>query len=175
MTFSSNVKEQSMLDPLLDEDGLLFGNGGNPENYEFLHRGMNLQLKAGKIFDLFGPNPNSGLFVQFGAGYWQHKVIIDVQDNLFPNLAGDYRQGYDRFTSGVSLSQFIGYLHLSNRNFFNFYVGLEFMQGITQGRRNYQFDLMAPLNDNRFDGAIGLKIGWIIPVYPEGATDFHMY
>jgi hypothetical protein len=175
LTFSANVKEKNMLDQLLDEDNLLVGNSGVPEAYEFQHRGYHVRLQAGKVFDLFGPNPNSGLLVQLGGGFWSHRILIDIQDNLFPQLIGDYRQGYDRMTNGFMLSQFVGYLHLSNKNFFNFYVGLEFVQGFTQGRRAYQFDLMAPLNDNRFDGSIGLKIGWIIPVYPEGSTEYYMY
>ncbi len=175
LTFGQKVKDQSMLDEFVEDNGTLIGNSGFPEPYEFLHRGMNFRLSFGKVFDIIGPNPNSGLWVQFGAGYWQHKIIIDVQNGLFPYLSRDYKQGYDRLSSGFALSQFIGYIHLSDRNFFNFYVGIEIMEGFLQGRRNYQFDLMGPLNDNRFDGTIGLKFGWIIPVYKEDVTDFYTY
>ena len=81
---------------------------------------------------------------------------------------------YDRLTSGIQLSQFIGYQHMSNNRLTNFYFGFDFLQGFTKGRRDYQIDLMGPANEKRIDLLWGIKFGWIVPVFRQAPNDFYL-
>jgi hypothetical protein len=39
------------------------------------------------------------------------------------------------------------------------------MQGFTQGMRDYQIDLEGPYRDKRVDMLLGIRVGWVIPIY----------
>ena len=73
-----------------------------------------------------------------------HKIRIENEQNLIPQLQPEYLKYYDRFTLGGSIKEYVGYHHMSNNNLVNFSIGLECIQGFTRGMRDYQIDLMGP-------------------------------
>ncbi|MFT4661955.1 MAG: hypothetical protein ACI8XB_002237, partial [Patiriisocius sp.] len=63
------------------------------------------------------------------------------------------------------LQQFVGYRHLSNNKRINFTVGFEVIEGFTQSRRDFNFDLGKKDDQKRVDLLIGLKASWSILIF----------
>lgn len=139
-------------------------------------RGFVIPLTAGKIFSINPKhNPNSGIFVEAGAQFIQHKVKIDVVGGGVPNLAGDYIPGYDRLTNGIGIVEALGYRYYSNKKLLNFQVGFEFSQNFTESRRDFNFDLGRRDDRKRMDLLYGFRIGWVFPIYQDAATEDYFY
>jgi len=163
--FGNQVKNSLVAQNLLTSDGTILGLDGMPAPVTLLERGWNVGIQIGKIINLNAKNPNSGLLISAGGGMLWHKIQIENQMNNTPQLEGDYAKGYDRLTSGFSLKEFIGYIHLGNRRRVNFLIGLEIIQGFTENKRVVFFDTqMADLNP-RLDMLIGIKAAWMLPLY----------
>lgn len=173
--FGGKVKENQMLNGLYTGDDFVIGADGTLYDVRMLMRGLNFNFKVGKLFPVFGPNKNSGILFTLGAGLMQHKVRFEFEKEALPQLTATYKKGYDRLTNGLNLQSFIGYANLSNKNLWNYYFGLEVNLAFTQGRRSYQFDLMRPDHEPRNDLLIGIKAGWIIPLYKKLPPDFYYY
>ena len=103
----------------------------------------------------------------------QHKIRIDDIGNLSPQLSTEMKKGYDRLTSGISATEFIGYLYLGNKRMLNFFGGFEFTQGFLKGKREWLYDLQKPGTDSRIDLLSGFRIGWILPLYKKSPNEFY--
>lgn len=169
--FSKNIKIPTLLDPIVTSDRQIIANDGGPANIEVYERGFTGTFNVGKVFPVIGPNPNSGIIVKVGAGFIRHKIRIDNQNYVVPQLDKENLVYYDRLTLGFLTKEYVGYQHLGNNNLTNFHVGLEFMQGFTQGMRDYQIDLEGPYTDKRLDFMVGIRVGWIFPVYRKAPSD----
>lgn len=169
--FSKNIKIPTLLDPIVTSDRQIIANDGGPANIEVYERGFTGTFNVGKVFPVIGPNPNSGIIVKVGAGFIRHKIRIDNQNYVVPQLDKENLVYYDRLTLGFLTKEYVGYQHLGNNNLTNFHVGFEFMQGFTQGMRDYQIDLEGPYTDKRLDFMVGIRVGWIFPVYRKAPSD----
>ena len=137
-------------------------------------RGFTGGFYVGKIFPIIGPNPSSGLEIRLGVQYLEHRTWIELRQDEYPPLEGEYRKGYDRKRAGIATNQYIGYRHFSNNRYVNFFVGLEVYQGFTTDYRSYNIDDMAETNGNYFDMLLGLRLGWTLPVYKRYADKFYL-
>lgn len=172
--FGQNVKDTTIIDHLQNSQGWIINQYGE-ENRVLIHeRGLTLSFQVGKIFDFIGPNPNSGLLIKAGIGIIRHKIKIENENNLVPQLNPEKLPYYDRLTMGLLIKEFIGYQHMSNNRLTNFYIGIEASQGLTRGMRDYQIDLMAPLKEKRLDLLFGIRLGWIIPVFRQAPQEFYI-
>ncbi len=171
-----NVKNQAKLvENIISSTGPI-GLDGRTTQISMNERGMNFSANLGKIYPVFGPNKNSGLWVQFGLGYIYHKIKMEDITNSTPIFLDDeILKGYDQLSAGLSTIQGIGYLHLSNQKVLNFYVGLEFIQGFTKNLRKYSYLEMNKVEDTNFDSLIGFKMGWVIPTYKRETDKYHFY
>lgn len=166
----------SLMYNLQTENGFIIDMAGNIADVSLYQRGYTLTAKVGKVIPVLSPNPNSGFYVSLSAGYLQHKIRIEVQNNNVPQLNDDYKKGYDRLTGGFTLSQFIGYMYLSDSRLLNFFGGFEFTQAWTSPLRDVYFDTMKPdPKQNRLDLLNGFKIGWIIPIFERQPEKFYYY
>ena len=172
--FGNTFLQPEIFDDLLTTEGTITNLNGLPANVLFLLRGWNSHINVGYVFNQLGNNPNSGLWINAGAGFLMHKIRIESIYDPLPQLQGDYAKGYDRLTYGFSTSQFIGYLFQADRRFLNFYAGFEFIQGFTQNRRAYNFDLGGPDNTSKFDFLYGLKVAWMVPIYKRAPKEFYI-
>ncbi|MBQ9435233.1 MAG: hypothetical protein IJU33_03810 [Bacteroidales bacterium] len=166
--FGANLRDTTLLDNLKTSKGdIIDGNGLKATLYlegQYWHVGAGL----GRIIPVSKTYLNSGIWIHAGLGYIRHKIHFTDVDNQVPQIGGDYRKGYDRRSSGFFLSQFIGYVHIGKSRVASFYGGVEIMEMWTKPDRNYDFNL-GPTKDlkNKFSGLIGLKIGWIVPLYTQ--------
>jgi hypothetical protein len=161
---------------IMTEDGNIISGDGVPAVVALYERGWALSFRFGRLFPVLAPNPNSGFVVHLSAGYIQHRTRIEVQGENAPQLAGDYKMGYDRLAGGFVLSQALGYQFMGNKRLVNFYLGVEIYEGFTRDQRDYHFDLMGPEeNPKRLDILIGPKVAWIIPLYKRMPKEYYYY
>jgi len=173
--FGNQVKINGIFDHLIDSQGNITDMNGDIAMVYATPRGAYFNGSIGKIFPVFSPNDNSGLYLNFGAGYLFHYLNIETQDQVVPPLELDYKKGYDRFTSGLNLHQFIGYSFMANSGFYNFYGGIYIQEGFTKNKRTIFFDQPnEPVSiDLRLDIQLGFRLGWMIPVYKRQPKSFY--
>lgn len=173
--FGKSIKENGVLDSISTSDGQIININGQFATVRMFERGISAAVTAGKMFPVWGPNPNCGIIATAGIGFLQHKIRIDDIGNASPQLTKEYKKGYDRLTNGISATEFIGYLFLSNKRMVNFYAGFEFTQAVTKSRRSYDYDLMKADTKQRLDLIYGLKIGWILPIYKRAPEEYYYH
>ena len=170
---SENVKNTSVLDHLINDQGWIINQYGEENLFLMYHRGGLISLDMGKVYNIIGPNPNSGIFLKGGIGAMYHKIRIENQENLIPQLKKEYLKYYDRLTVGLLLKQYIGYQNMSNNKLVNFTIGIEAIEGFSRGMRDYQIDLMGPYTENKFDVYLGIRAGWFFPVLRKNPNEFY--
>ncbi|MBE0663008.1 MAG: hypothetical protein IH597_11140 [Bacteroidales bacterium] len=174
--FSENVKNSDeYLKLIASSEGYVISEGGTFAGVFFHQRGFNISARFGGIIPVVGPNPNSGLMLLGGLGILQHKIRIEISENNVPQLRDDYKKGYDRLTNGLSISQFIGYVHFGNNRTVNFHIGLEFTQAWTKSRRPFDFDHMQADTQKRFDSLWGIRLGWVLPLIKRSPQAYYYY
>ena len=169
--FGTRITGSDPLAGIRGPDGFLIGTDG----FQYLPapnlRGWQFGLDVGKVTGLGAVNPNSGLTVSAGLGYVQHRTWWDVERDFLPQLEGEYAKLYDRFASGPYLRQTIGYLLCGEKRFINVRGGVEFVQGFTRDRRDFQADLGGG-GGGRLDLQVGVFAAWILPIYENPKTQF---
>lgn len=175
--FGKSVKQSGILENVLASNGMAITRTGELAEINLGVRGAALRYNTSKIFNFRDSKPNNGLMLKLGIGYLMHKMVIDAGKDAVPQLSGDYVKGYDRFTHGLVVSQFIGLIKLERGKFVNLYGGIEAMQGITKSGRAWDFYQAQKLDKTRFDFMIGFKVGWMIPVFlgESSASEYYYY
>jgi hypothetical protein len=171
--FGKSVNEPGLLDNIVTNDGYVLDNQGQLVKMNIQERGFTFSLDGGKIFDIIGPNKNSGLLIMGGIGMLQHKIRLEHQENTITQLDGEYIKGYDRLTNGLMIKQFVGYYHMSNNRLVNFFVGIEAMEAFTKSRRDFNFDTQTKDTAERRDYLFGIKAGWTLHLYVRTADAYY--
>ncbi|HNB82224.1 MAG TPA: hypothetical protein PLP14_09015, partial [Chitinophagaceae bacterium] len=97
----------------------------------------------------------------------QHKIKLFDKDQSFPQLRDEYVKGYDRLSNGLYLEHFTGYMYFSKNKLINCMMGLNIVCAFTKGRRDFLYDVARSDTRSRTDLLVGLKLGWIIPMYKK--------
>lgn len=172
--FGTTVHDLSFADGFRDANGFIMGTNGLYSEIFFVERGFTLSAKIGQIFNVWAVNPNSGIMLLGGVGFMQHRIKFEDKFQEVPLLSGDdYYPGYDRLSNGIMFTEFIGYRLLSDRRLINVFGGVEFVQGLTQNRRDVNFDTGLSDNAQRLDMSIGFKIGFSLPLYKPTPQEFY--
>jgi hypothetical protein len=173
--FGNKVRIPGMFDHLVDSYGSITDENGDVAIVVVNARGFNANVMVGKVFPVFSPNENSGIYVHGGLGYVQYKARVETQDQVIPTLELDYRKGYDRYTTGLNFHQFVGYAFMANQGFVNFYGGFYIQEGLTYNRRDVFFDKPdEPVSkEQMLDLQMGFKVGWFIPIYKRKPKDYY--
>ncbi|HPE43789.1 MAG TPA: hypothetical protein PKV88_06880 [Bacteroidales bacterium] len=156
-------------------EGEVIDGNGLYTSLALFERGFHMQFKAGKLFNVLGPNPNSGIYVQAGLGYLTHRIRIETQFGTAPQLMDDYALGYDRMRGGFAFSGEFGYLLMSNSRLLNLSIALEFTQVSAKSLRDYDFALMRKDDKSYSDQYYGIRISWMIPTYKRAPQDYYYY
>ncbi len=173
---SDNVKiKNDILSGMLTNtsDPFVIGQDGTNAGVVAYNRNLSLSIFGGKVIPLWFSNPNSGLMITLGAGFLQHQIIYQPTLTEAPQIEGDYALGYDRQMRGAMVSGFLGYIHMSKKNFANFYLGVQVDNSWTRMTRDYQFDLRRGDNNLYYDGMLTFKIGWMFPFYGRSADKIY--
>ena len=162
-----------LMQNLITDEGFIVDNEGGLARILIQERGSLTTLNVGKVIPLRFSNVNSGLLFKAGVGLMQHRIRIESQENVITQLEDEYLKGYDRLTNGLVLSQFLGYFHMSDNWLTNLYGGIEFYEGFTQGRRDYNFDTRDVDNEPRMDILCGIRVGWVIHLYKRTGREVY--
>lgn len=160
----NQMKDSVLLSNLVTEENLFIDQNGELKDVALYERGYMIGLSAGKVLPYLQVNQNSGLTVETGLGFIQHKVNIHDRDQTIPQIWNEYKKGYDRLTNGLYLKQFVGYTLYPDNKVTNIRVGLDFVYGFTAGRRSWQFDLEKADTAPRNDILTGISFTWLIPI-----------
>lgn len=167
------VKEPGLLQNVKSTSGDIINQYGELVQPGIFQRGYLIELKAGKILPYLQSNANSGLTVETGLGFIQHKINLFDRDNNMPQIKGEYKKGYDRLSNGWFVKQYVGFTHFASNKLMNYTLGLEGIFAFTQGRRDYWFDVQKAGNDKRNDIMIGLSAAWFIPMYKKNVEEIY--
>lgn len=173
--FNRDVNEIELFVDITLNGATAIGRDGGLEDIQISQRGFQIKGNIGKIIPFKRPNKNSGLLVMLGLGVIQHRIFIKVEKGNVLQLNDDYQKGYDRLTAGFLAAPFLGYQYMSNNRRLNFYAGLELALGFTQGLRTWQFDTNSSGQERRTDILLGLKAGWILPIYFKPTEKYYYY
>lgn len=173
--FGNRITEPNLFSMLTTTEGTIIGEDGLYGDIRAFERGYYITLGVGRLFKVLKPNPNCGFITELSVGFFQHKIKIQDKKNSVPSLHGEYVKGYDHLTNGLAIREFVGYQYISNHRLVDFYGGLEFLQGITQNRRDYNFSDMSADHSTRLDLLLGFRVGWIIPLFKEAPDEFYLY
>ncbi|MDD3877879.1 MAG: hypothetical protein PHT69_14755 [Bacteroidales bacterium] len=171
--FGEVINEDTLFHQIKTSGGYIVDGDGMYADVRTYERGFTIMAKAGRIFRIFNDNPNSGLALMIGGGFLQHKIRIENPGQTVPQINGDYKMGYDKLTNGPALSQYLGYVHYSDKRIFNFSFGFEFTQAFTKAYRNYDFDYMGKDLRSRIDLLYGIKLSWMIPFNKRIPKNFY--
>jgi hypothetical protein len=173
--FGNQTKITGIFDHLVDEKGNITDINGDIANVLIYPRGVNVNTSFGKLFPVLSPNSNSGILVHVGAGYLLHRLRIETNEQVVPQIELDYKKGYDRLTIGVNFHQFIGYSFLANSGAYNFYGGFYIQEGLTKNQRTIFFDQPdVPVSTaTRLDIQYGFRLGWYIPFYKRQPKEYY--
>lgn len=170
--FGRNVKED-VLKQLKTPEGYVVDNAGFPADLRVSERATAFYIYGGKVLPLASANPNSGLMVTLGAGYLEHKINLYDAQKQIAAIKDNLKYGYDRLSVGFSVSQFVGYLFLSENRMLNFYFGVDCSQSFTKSVRKINYDTGLSDTGRRLDILTGLRFGWILPLYKKTPNDFY--
>jgi hypothetical protein len=173
--FGEGYKGEDPLRLIVNSNGTLTNQYGQPAEFARGMRGVQITAKAGYIFSRFAHNPNSGFTFTAGAGFFQSKYWIDQRGNNVPQIMGEYVKGYDKMSNGFALTQFVGYTYFHNKNFWNVFVGIEFTEAWTQNRREWDFTLMRKDDRSYREFMTAFKAGWILSFIRREAEDVYYY
>lgn len=172
---SGVIAPKGFLQNLYVDGKYILDNDGQISKISLQQRGWTLTANGGRLFNVIGPNVNSGILVYGGIGFMQHKIRIEHQENKIKQLEDEYLKGYDRLTNGLLVTGFAGYYHMSNNRLVNFYIGLEFMNGFTQGRRDLNFDTRTSDSEKRTDSLLGIRAAWTLHLYKRMADNYYYH
>ena len=128
-------------------------------------RGLTASLNAGRVFQLPFSNRNSGMLIQAGFAAITHRINIQIIKNDVPQLNDDYVKGYDRSSFGWAFQGFVGYIHHGENRLINFYIGADIIRAWVKNLRGYNYDLRQYDTNIHDDYVLGLRFGWMIPIY----------
>lgn len=171
------LPDSLILGSMVNSNGDLFDENGLKATIYLEGRYFSFGGGIGKVIPL-DKWKNSGIWIKTNFGYMNHKIYITDPENGVTQLDKDtYRKGYDQRSSGFQMSQFVGYLFMHKRRVTSFYAGIEIVELWTKPNRNYSF-MLGPSSSLpfKFSGQIGLKMGWVIPLYEkQKVVNFYKY
>jgi hypothetical protein len=175
--FGNKVKEDTILKNILTDNGQLIGNNGSYLDVRFQEAGFIVPFTVGKIFPIKGmsPNKNSGIYVELGGQFIQHKIAIQTARSRVYAVNNVYKKGYDRLTNGLGAKEAIGYRFYDSKGFYNFDVGFVFSQNFTQNRREVNLDTGLKDTKKRVDLLQGFRVSWIYPIYKRAPEKFYYH
>ncbi len=169
--FGRNVKDSTIFENINTSEGTIINSDGQYADIRTYQRGFSLYTGLGyEWYDSRYISLKS--FAQIG--YLNHKIRIEVIGNNVPQLSSDYLRGYDRMAGGIAFREFFGAFYSGDRDLANIYLGIEFNQAYTKNIRSYDYPTMGTWKEDRFDGYLGIKFGWILKLNPK-TKDIYYY
>ncbi len=164
--FSRNVSED-VLAPYRTDFGQLIGEDFFLTEVALRERGYFSYLYIGGLVP-FGSQIKArcGFKWMLGPGFMQHRIRIQDDSRAATQFFSDFGRGLDRLTNGFCGVVFLGYEYKSLKGRINFYTGFESVLGITQAKRQWNYDTeSSDIGIKRNDNLIQFKFAWYLPFF----------
>lgn len=161
--FYGNEVKEDPLAILRTPEGDIIGSDRLLASVVLRQRGLYVGGNIGKLVTF--SDRRSGLRLTLGAGIARHRIRVQDDNESVTQLRGDYKKGYDRLTGGLGVQQFIGWQHLSENRRSNWMLGFEFSQAFNNTLRDWDFNEMRKLDEQRVDLRFGIRAVWTLPFY----------
>lgn len=168
--FGGQVKEPNLLGSMVGPSGSPIDQNGILHVVRTYMRGYHTQIQLGRLFPL-NQNLHSGIHIQAGYGFLQHKIKFSYDERSLPQLNVPYQYGYDRLSNGWTLSFSATAQHVNLNNGISFYGGLEWVQGFTYNRRSIDIPSGVRETARRNDACLSLKAGLLVPIFRKKKSD----
>ena len=173
-----NRKER--LQSIYTNEGTVIGTGGSDAGVEAFNRGLVGMLQLGKIMPVIKDNPNSGLFVLFGAGVAQNQIVYMPSLEEAPQISEEYAKLYDHQQRGPVISERIGFWYMNDKKtYLNINISFEFTQMWLKSTRNYVIDdymgIRGKDNNKYFSHIYGIKFSWMVPLEGKTTQEYYYY
>ena len=131
-------------------------------------RGFIFGIHAGRFIKLNKGKEKHGIRLRLGTSIMTHYIIFNNETASTNQLLGDYAKGYDRFTRGIAVEEFVGYQYINESGSINAFVGFNFVHGFNKNLRPYNFDTRTRDDATKLDHLIGIRAGFTINLYETG-------
>lgn len=168
--FGGRVKEPNLLGSMVGPSGSPIDQNGILHVVRSYMRGYHTQLQIGRLLPL-NDNLHSGIHLQAGYGFLQHKIKFSYDERALPQLNKPYQYGYDRLSNGWTLSFAATAQHVDLKNGISFYGGAEWVQGFTYNRRSIDIPNGMRETTLRRDAFLALKAGLLVPIFRKKKSD----
>jgi hypothetical protein len=168
--FGGKVFEPNLLGDMNGVSGSPIDQNGQLHSVRVYMRGYHSQIQLGRVIP-FTANAHSGLHIQAGVGFLQHKIKFTFDERFLPQLNKPYQYGYDRLSNGLTISQSITLQHVDIRNGISVFGGIELVQGFTYNRRSMDYPTRTRETAMRNDNFSVIKAGLLIPVFRKKKDD----
>lgn len=170
----NRVQIDSLYGGIIGPSQIIFDNSGFPGLIRYYMRGFTGQANISRVFKISEKWKYSGIELKLGGGIMQHRIKARFDAGRIPQIEDPYREGYDRLTNGLLLSQSVNF-HYLNTESLSFFGGITFGQAFTQNRRSWDYSTMRQDLYKRKDFYTGLSFGIIIPVKIRSRTSTEYY
>ncbi|MCU0329305.1 MAG: hypothetical protein MUE53_09965 [Chitinophagales bacterium] len=170
--FGANVTNRNILGQMVTNNQTIISRDLFGEIPSLEGRGANVDIRVGKIFQVFRNQRNSGVTMEFNLGYGFYQTFVNVDNLILKQFSAPYDQAYDRRIAGFSFGQFIGYSYFSYDRVINATIG--FQNYIHFMNLDYAWDFETNLPANRQPGTFmtfGPKFGLIIGIFPKNQKE----
>ena len=171
----ADVREPGLLSNLIDPNGHIVDNEGRIALLTPQQRGTLLLATLGRQWPLDARRPETGLLVELGAGFWEHKVHFQNRGNRITQLDEPHLRGYDRLSGGWVLVPRAGFEYHSPNGQARFQVGLEALLGRIRPSRSWNADTGMADEGIRRDHALGLFASWILRLKARSTSVDYTY
>lgn len=123
--FGSSYSDFNLLGSIVTNGGFIVGKDQSIQVPEIEGRGGNFFGEIGKIFPVNKSNLNSGIHLKLGVGHMFYTAFTNANLSAVPQLLGNYKDGYNRYQSGMSYNTFLGYTYYGSDKLMNFSAGVQ--------------------------------------------------
>jgi hypothetical protein len=173
--YFGNIVKEDVLADLRSFDGSIIGQDGRAGDVNLKERGYYAGLHLGKIFP-FNPEKNklTGILVQAGAGFLQHKIRVQDNRNSIKALNQEFLHGYDRLSNGPAIHLSAGFHYEHPVNNFLMNITADVYGGRTKSRRDFDNVAGGPLTNSRTDLLTGLTLSYVVLISRQSSPE-HIY
>lgn len=174
--FGNNIIEEGILAPLRTSAGLIINDAGTLSDVAINLDGFYASVLGGVVLPVIPSHtPNSGIFIQAGPSFLQHKLRFNLQGESVSALAGNSKRGFDRLTQGWGLKGRIGYQLYSKTGFINLSLGISYAIYQSTNQRGINYDTGEITGGEVTDSALGVFLSWNLLFYKRAPNKVYYY
>jgi hypothetical protein len=163
--FGNNVNTAGFFNNISNENGDIIDMNGHPAVIRARLRGFSSRAYISRNFYPYQKFTKKHLAIQIGigGGYSQTYIEYQYDQGTVPQIAGNNITGYDKLAGGYQIAERIR-IQYFNFNAISCVLGFDFIQGVAQSLRPWDFGSNKADNAAINEITAGVHFGLIIPI-----------